>query len=51
MASVLRTCVCTQAVLRLATLHDDLLSAKDPVLTLRLAGAFCMLAVLSNVFR
>lgn len=40
-----------QAVLRLARLHDDLLAAKDPVLTLRLAGALCMLAVLSNVFR
>ena len=40
-----------QAVLRFAKLHDDLLSAKDPVLTLRLAAAFCMLAVLSNVFR
>ena len=42
---------CVQAVLRLAKLHDDLLSAKDPVLTLRLAGAFCILALLSNVFR
>ena len=40
-----------QAVLRFAKLHDDLLSAKDPVLTLRLAAAFCMLAILSNVFR
>ena len=35
----------------MARLHDDLLSAKDPVLTLRLAGAFCILAVLSNIFR
>ena len=38
-------------MLRFAKLHDDLLSAKDPVLTLRLAAAFCMLAVLSNIFR
>jgi hypothetical protein len=40
-----------QAVLRVAQLHDDLLSAKDPVLTLRLAGGCCALALLSNIFR
>jgi len=44
-------CVILQAVLRIARLHDDLLSAKDPVLTLRVAAAFCTLAVLSNIFR
>jgi len=44
-------CVTLQAVLRIARLHDDLLSAKDPVLTLRVAAAFCTLAVLSNIFR
>ena len=38
-------------VLKGARWHDDLLAAKDPVLTLRLAGGLCLLALLSNVFR
>lgn len=40
-----------QVVLRIAKLHDELLSAKDPVLTLRLAASLCMLGLLSNIFR
>ena len=35
----------------MAKWHDELLAAKDPVLTLRLAGGLCLLALLSNIFR
>ena len=40
-----------QVVFKVARWHDDLLAAKDPVLTLRLAGGLCLLALLSNIFR
>ncbi|CAK0770026.1 hypothetical protein CVIRNUC_003726 [Coccomyxa viridis] len=39
-----------QVVFKVARGHDDLLAAKDPVLTLRLAGGLCLLALLSNIF-
>ena len=40
-----------QVVFKVAKWHDELLAAKDPVLTLRLAGGLCLLALLSNIFR